>query len=107
MENIKATVSNRKALREHAREAIAKYSPEMTWLVVDDDGDLRIIAEPQGQTEYVGEDEVIAATGSFYKAHGNGAATDEMGNEYSTQRDYLIDLLGDSEYRRIFNPQMP
>ena len=58
--------------------------------------------EPQGQTCYVGNDEVIASTGSFQKAHGDGAACDKYGDKYKTQREYLIDLLGEDEYARIF-----
>ncbi|MDR1889928.1 MAG: hypothetical protein LBQ81_11220 [Zoogloeaceae bacterium] len=99
---IKATAANRKELRAHAREAMADYSPVMTWLIVDEDGDLYTIEEPQGQTSYVGGDEIIATTGGFYKAHGDGAARDQYGQKYRTQRDYLIALLGLAEYQRIF-----
>ena len=102
---ISATPANREALREHAREALRDYSPHMTWLVLDDDGDLREIAEPQGQTYYTGDDTVIATTGSFEKSHGDGAACDETGRPYTTQRDYLMDLLGATDYKRIFPPK--
>ena len=102
MSKIKATGANRRVLREHAREALADYSRVMTWLVVDSDGDLREIVEPQGQTVYVGADEVVATTGGFYKAYGDGAARSETGEKYGTQRAYLIDLLGRPEYDRIF-----
>lgn len=34
---IAATPSNRKTLREHAREAMADYSQIMTWLLLDGD----------------------------------------------------------------------
>lgn len=102
MEMIKATAANRKLLRSHAKEALRDYSPLMTWLVLDDNGNLFEIVEPQGQTYYVGNDEVIASTGSFHKAHGDGAACDKYGDKYKTQREYLIDLLGEDEYARIF-----
>lgn len=103
MNKINATPENRKILRKHAREALANYSPVMTWLILDKDGDLYIIEEPQGQTEYCGDDDVLATTGDFYKAHGDGAVTDDYGNKYKTQRDYLTDLLGADNYNRIFN----
>lgn len=100
---INATPANRRALREHAREAIAAYSAMMTWLVLDGDGDLYELVEPQGQSSYCGADDVIASTGSFYKAHGDGAATDpSTGRPYRLQRDYLADLLGKADYARIF-----
>ena len=99
---IKANVANRKVLRSHAKEAMADYSPVMTWLVLDNDGDLFEIVEPQGQTFYTGDDEVIAATGGFHKSCGEGAATDEYGNKFKTQKAYLTDLLGEKEYNRIF-----
>lgn len=103
MAKINATPANRKILREHAREAMAAYSHLMTWLVNDDSGDLSIITEPQGQSVYTGAEEVIAATGGFHKAHGDGAAIDaSTGREYRTQRAYLADLLGTSECARIF-----
>lgn len=98
---IKASLRNRKILRKHAREAMSDYSPIMTWLTVDADGDLHIIVEPQGQSYYTGQDTVIARTGDSYKAHGQGAVHDN-GKKYRTARSYLIDLLGYSEYRRIF-----
>jgi hypothetical protein len=103
IENINATAKNRKILRQHAKEAMASYSSIMTWLLLDDCGDLYIIEEPQGQTEYVGDDDVIMVTGDVYKAHGQGAATDQYGDIYKTQRDYLTDLLGQKNYNRIFN----
>lgn len=103
MQKINATPANRKQLRSHAREALAAYSRVMTWLVLDADGDLSTIVEPQGQTVYVGDDAVVATTGGFHKAHGDGAAVDPAtGRPYSTQREYLTDLLGSSEYQRIF-----
>ena len=103
MAKINATPANRKQLRAHAREALAAYSRVMTWLVVDGNGDLSTIVEPQGQTVYVGSDVVIAATGGFHKAHGDGAAIDpQTGRAYRTQRAYLTDLLGAAEYQRIF-----
>lgn len=102
---IKATVANRKVLREHAREALACYSPVMTWLVLDDNGDLYQIVEPQGQTFYTGNDEIIATTGGFHKSCGEGAAVNEYGEKYKTQKAYLIGLLGKSEYDRIFLPR--
>lgn len=101
MMTIKATAANRKVLRDHAREAIADYSPVMTWLL-DQDGDLLIIEEPQGQTYYVGDLPIVATTGSFGKAHGDGATRDEYGRPYRTQRAYLQDLLGPDHYERIF-----
>jgi len=102
MTTINATPSNRKILRAHAREAMRNYSPIMTWLLQEDNGDLYIISEPQGQTGYMGNDEVLACTGGFYKAHGDGAACDDHGNRYKTQRAYLINLLGLNDYARIF-----
>jgi hypothetical protein len=79
------------------------YSPVMTWLLLDSDGDLSILEEPQGQTSYYGDDTIIAQTGSFHKAHGDGAEIDEStGRPYKTQRDYLTDLLGRADYERIF-----
>ena len=100
---INPTPANRRALRAHAREAMASYSRVMTWLVLDSDGDLRLIVEPQGQTVYSGDDEVLATTGSFHAAHGQGGAVDQRtGRPYRVQRDYLSDLLGQSEYARIF-----
>lgn len=99
---IKATPHNRKMLRKHAKEAMLDYSPIMTWLALDNNGDLYIEEEPQGQTFWVGTDEVIAQTGSFYKYYGDGAVSDDQGNKYKTQRAYLIDLLGEIEYNRIF-----
>ena len=99
---INATPYNRKILRKHAREAMCNYSRVMTWLILDNSGDLYIITEPQGQTEYCGNDDVIAVTGDFYKAHGDGAAKDDYGNVYTTQREYLTDLLGADEYSAIF-----
>ena len=102
MEMIKATAANRKVLRSHAKEALRDYSQVMTWLVLEDDGNLFEIVEPQGQTFYTGNDEVVASTGGFRKAHGDGAERNEDGNKYKNQREYLIDLLGDAEYARIF-----
>ena len=103
MTKINATPANRQALRAHAREALTAYSRLMTWLLVDPKGDLSIITEPQGQSAYVGALEVVATTGSFYKAHGDGAAVNPAtGRPYSTQREYLTDLLGRVEYGRIF-----
>lgn len=103
MATINATPENRKQLRGHAREALASYSRVMTWLVLDADGDLSTIVEPQGQTVYVGDDAVVAATGGFEKAHGAGAAIDpKTGRAYRTQSAYLTDLLGAAEYQRIF-----
>lgn len=99
---IKATVANRKVLRSHAKEAMRAYSPVMTWLLLDSNGELYEIIEPQGQTFYCGSDKVIATTGGFYKAHGAGAAVDEYGEWYKTQKSYLSDLLGKAEYERIF-----
>lgn len=103
-ENIKATVANRKALRSHAREAMRDYSPVMTWLVLDADGDLYEIVEPQGQTflNLADGDEEIARTGSFYKAHGDGAVRDDWGQKFKSQKAYLNYLLGKDEYNRIF-----
>ena len=60
------------------------------------------IVEPQGQTYYTGSDEVIATTGGFRKAHGDGAAVNGYGEKYKTQKAYLSDLLGKNEYERIF-----
>ena len=74
----------------------------MTWLTLDKDGDLDITETPQGQSMYTGADTVIATTGSFHKAHGDGAAIDEDGNKYPTQRSYLQALLG-KQYDIIFN----
>ena len=103
MQKINATPANRKQLRAHAREAMEEYSRVMTWLVLDADGDLSTIVEPQGQSCYVGDDAVVAATGGFHKAHGDGAAIDpQTRRAYRTQRAYLADLLGVSEYQRIF-----
>lgn len=104
---IKATAENRKTLRRHAKEAMAPYSNMMTWLLLDKSGDLSIISEPQGQSFYAGDDAVLAETGSFYKAHGDGAATyycPDAGKPlpYATQKHYLTDLLGEAEYERIF-----
>jgi len=95
---IKATAANRKILREYAREALADYSPVMTWLLLSNNGDLRI----QGQTFHAGCLDVVAETGGFLKAHGEGAARDNWGEKFKTQRAYLQYLLGDSEYQRIF-----
>lgn len=103
LSQIKATVANRKVLRSHAKEAMLDYSPIMTWLLLDNDGDLYILSEPQGQSFYNGNDIVIATTGGFYKAHGDGAVTDDWGDEYTSQRAYLKDLLGETEYNRIFS----
>lgn len=103
METIKATVQNRKELREFARFAIADYSRLMGWLLLDEDGNLSSIWEAQGQTEYVGSLKVIAAGGDFYKAHGAGAAADpKTGKPYRTQREWMIALLGVEHYARIF-----
>lgn len=99
---INNTVKNRKVLRDHAKEAMADYSHLMTWLLLDDDGDLSILSEPQGQSEYIGSDTVISTTGGFHKAHGDGAATDSDGQKYTTQKAYLADLLGELDYKRIF-----
>lgn len=100
---INNTVANRKALREHAREALATYSPIMTWVLLDSDGDLYILTEAQGQTYYTGKDIVIATTGGFHKSCGEGEARDENGRPYKTQRSYLKDLLGKKDYDRLFN----
>ncbi len=103
MQKINATPANRKQLRSHAREAMEEYSRVMTWLVLDADGDLSTIVEPQGQSCYVGSDTVIATTGGFHKAHGEGAAINpQTGRAYRTQCAYLTDMLGVSEYQRIF-----
>lgn len=93
MASIEATANNRKILQQHACEALKDYSPVMTWLVLDGDGDLHIIEEPQGQTEYAGTNVVIARTGGFHKARGDGAARDADGKKYKTQKAYLRDLL--------------
>lgn len=97
------TVANRKALREHAREAMREYSPVMTWLILESDGNLYEICEPQGQTYYTGRDIVVATTGGFAKSCGEGAARNDWGEKYRTQRDYLQDLLGKKDYDRLFN----
>ena len=102
---IKATAANRKILRSHAKEAMADYSAVMTWLVLDNDGDLYQIVEPQGQTFYTGNDEVITTTGGFHKSCGEGAAANEYGEKHKTQKAYLSDLLGKTEYERIFLPR--
>lgn len=102
IQKINATPANRKVLRKHAKEAMADYSQVMTWLLLGKDGNLWILTEPQGQTSYVGADKVIATTGSFYKAHGNGAARNHNGEKYTSQQKYLTDLLGEREYNRIF-----
>jgi hypothetical protein len=107
MTNINPTTQNRKLLRAHAREALANYSPVMTWLLLDDRGNLAEICEAQGQTDYVGDDQVIAVTGSFAKAHGDGAACNDDGYPYSTQRAYLTDLLGADCYSRVFAQKQP
>lgn len=99
---INNTIANRKALRAHAKEALRDYSPVMTWLVIEEDGSLYEICEPQGQTYYRGSDYVFATTGGFHKAHGDGAARNDIGQKYRTQREYLKDLLGKEEYARIF-----
>lgn len=100
---IKATAANRKALRAHAREALAAYSGVMTWLLLDADGDLSLVVEPQGQTVYTGDDVVLATTGGFHKAHGDGAVVDPAtGRPYKTQSAYLVGLLGRAEYDRVF-----
>jgi len=100
---INATPANRKTLRRHAREAMAAYSCVMTWLLLADDGDLWIAEEPQGQSVYVGSDKIIAMTGGYHKAQGDGAVFDPAtGRPYRTQRDYLADLLGEDVYVRIF-----
>lgn len=100
--SINATPANRRVLRKHAREAMLAYSRVMTWIVLDSEGHLSEIVEPQGQTYYVGTGVVVASTGGFAKSHGDGAAIDRNGEKYKTQRAYLADLLGDAEYRRIF-----
>lgn len=91
----KDSIENRKKLRGHAREALRAYSPVMTWLLLDEDGDLSILEEPQGQTFYTGKKEVIATTGGFAKAHGDGAARDSDGMPYKTQWDYLLATFGE------------
>jgi 7-keto-8-aminopelargonate synthetase-like enzyme len=50
---------------------------------------------------YCGGDKVVGMTGSFYKACGNG------GSGHTTQRECLMDLLGQQEYSRIFSTQKP
>ena len=102
MTKINATAANRKVLRNHAKEAITAYSAVMTWLVQNYDADLYEIVEPQGQSVYTGSDDVIATTGGFHKSHGDGAAVDQYGKAYKTQRDYLSNLLGAADYKRIF-----
>lgn len=103
-ENIKATVANRKILCSHAREAMRDYSPVMTWLILGTDGYLYEVVEPQGQTFLIlaDGDEEIARTGSFYKAHGDGAVRDDWGQKFKTQKAYLSHLMGKDEYNRIF-----
>lgn len=94
--------ANRKVLRSHAREAMRDYSPVMTWLVLEN-GMLTQIVEPQGETAYTGDGEVIATTGDFHKAHGKGAVINQVtGKPYRTQRDYLRDLLGREQYVSLF-----
>lgn len=100
---INATVENRKLLRKHAKEAMKDYSPVMTWLLVTPTGNLIILEEPQGQSFYAGEYPVISTTGSFYKASGDGAARNECGEKYKTQKEFLQNLLGCKEYERIFD----
>lgn len=97
------TVKNRKVLRSHAREALCAYSPVMTWLLLDSEGDLYVLSEPQGQTEYTGSNVVLATTGGFAKSCGEGTVCDEYGNPYFRQKDYLTDLLGEKDYDRLFN----
>ena len=102
-QNIAPTAANRKILRAHAREAMAKYSRVMTWLILDNEGNLDIVVEPQGQSVYVGNDEVLATTGGFYASCGQGGAIDSRtGRAYRTQGAYLSDLLGQNNYNRIF-----
>jgi len=93
------TKENKRVLREHAREALSKYSPCMTWLLLDANGDLRIITEPQGQTSYAGNDIVIAMTGGFEKSHGNGVEINpSTGRAFKTQRE-CIELICNGELK--------
>lgn len=100
---INNTPANRKQLRILAQEAMASYSPIMTWVVLDANGDLYTLVEPQGQSYYSGGDIVIATTGGFAKSCGEGAARDEFGNKFKTQKAFLTHLLGAKEYDRLFN----
>lgn len=104
MTQINATTSNRKVLKSHAREALRDYSPVMTWLILDKDGNLYEIIEPQGQTylNLADGDEEICRTGGFHKAHGDGAVRDDLGQKFKTQKAYLTYLLGKDDYDRIF-----
>ena len=97
---------NRKVLNQWAKEVRADYSPLMGWLVVNEHGTLYNIFEPQGQTEYTGNGIILASSGDFYKAHGNGATRDECGNKYKTNKAYFIDLMGLDNYNRIFNKEV-
>jgi hypothetical protein len=99
---INTTPENKKVLRSHANEALKEYSPIMTWLVLDDGGDLLEVVEPQGQSEYVGDGTILARTGGFSKSHGDGTATNEEGVKYKTQKAYLADLLGHDVYLEVF-----
>lgn len=95
--------ATRKTLNEWAREVRADYSPLMGWLVKAEDNTLYNIFEPEGATIYTGNNTVLAITGGFYKAHGDGAEHDENGNKYRTNKAYFIDLMGFANYSRIFN----
>ena len=101
---INISVENRKVLRDLAREALQAYSDFDSWYVVDEDGDLYEVYEPQGNNElrlHAGN-HCLAAFGSFYKAHGEGAERDIDGNVYPTQRAYLKELLGEENYMLMF-----
>ena len=70
--------------------------------VIDPATEATIATVPRGNAADI-DDAVVAATGGFHKAHGEGAAIDpQTGRAYRTQRAYLADLLGVSEYQRIF-----
>ncbi len=101
MDRITATPRNRRLLREHAARAIARYSPVMSWLVRDVDGDLYAVIEAQGQTTLRrGAGEFIVDTqGSVWQAHGQG------GSDERTVASYLSRLLGPAQYARLgFRP---
>ena len=63
---------NIRTFQEFAKDAQAEYSPFMGWLLLDNNGDLYYLREPQGQTIYTGRDKVIAEFGDCYSAHGQG-----------------------------------
>ena len=102
---IARNVANRKNLRKLAKHAISNHSNVLLFAVVDkESGDMGCWEETQGSIcpSVCPQYALIAQSGGVAYAFGTGEVCDNSGNKITTQKEYLLHLLGDDEYQRIF-----